>query len=124
MVYHKECVVCGKPFEAKNNRYLTCSKLCHEIHYKEYRKEYSEWYYTTPRGMQKRKEHYTRRVHTCVLCNSELPDGRQKKCLSCLIKGYLFDKNICAYRALYQRGFTKEDIVDEAYSLGILPIMV
>lgn len=66
---------------------------------------------------------YIRKISHCEICGVELPHGRQKICLECLLKSYKGD-DIEKYRRargiLYCRGYDREMVEDECKERGII----
>lgn len=114
-MYNKICYVCGKPFQAANPRYNTCSAECRRIRHNAMIKEWRS------KTAYKKKYNYYKPIEKlCAYCGDKLPDGRQTYCLKCLVKDYVQDKSFVAYQRLALRGFCKEDIFLEAERLNLL----
>lgn len=124
-MYDKECVVCGKPFQAANPRYCICSPECRKVRDREIkRRDAAKRYEANRKYLQKYyREHYVPVTKSCQSCGDPLPDGRQTYCLRCLVYAFMHcegEARRAAYSRLALRGYTKSDIISEAESLNLV----
>lgn len=70
----KNCIICGKPFEAKQQNYKLCSDACRQAREIEWRKEHKRDYKTDERRRQS-MEYYRKRAKTvlCKICGKPVP---------------------------------------------------
>ena len=124
-MYDKICVVCGKPFQAPNPRYIVCSDECRKVRsrYLQHKKAKNRYEREKAHRQKYDRERYTPVVKFCHSCGDVLPDGRQTFCLRCLVNDFMhgdYEHRRSAYRRLALRGYTKVDIISEAESLNLV----
>lgn len=117
----KICKWCGKAFEpnSKHKKYccVECAKNGTEKNQRKYRIK------NTDIIRQKAAAKYIYKISHCEICGIELPHGRQKICLECLLKSYKgndIEKYRRARGILYCRGYDREMIEDECEERGII----
>lgn len=120
-----KCPVCGKVFMSKQSNYKLCSPECkkkriyqhyHSEKYKQTRKRYKQ----SKKGReiyQKALEKHRVKKH-CKLCGKLLPNGNQKYCFDCLLKGWS-EGDQSMKRILWNRGYDSETIEYELKQRGI-----
>lgn len=117
----KTCKWCKKLFEpnSKHKKYccVECAKNGKEKNRQKYRIKNKE------KIREKQRKRYIRKISHCEICGVELPHGKQKFCLECLLKSYKGDdieKCRHARSILCCRGYDKEMIEDEYKERGII----
>lgn len=117
----KLCKWCGKAFEPNSKHKKYCCVECAKNGMKKNQRKYR--IKNADEIRQKAAAKYIRKISHCEICGVELPHGRQKFCLECLLKSYKGD-DIEKYRRarsiLYCRGYDKEMIEYECEERGII----
>lgn len=69
----KNCIICGKPFDAKQQNYKLCSDACRHAREIEWQKEHKSKY--TDEYRQQRREYHRKRAKTvlCKICGKPVP---------------------------------------------------
>lgn len=117
----KICKWCKKPFEPDPKHRKYCCEACKKAGIEKMQRNYR--IKNTDIIRQKAAARYIRKISHCEICGVELPHGRQKMCLECLLKSYKGD-NVEKYRRarniLYCRGYDDEMIKYECEERGII----
>lgn len=117
----KICKWCKKPFEPNPKHRKYCCEACKKAGTKKMQRNYR--IKNTDEIRRKAAAKYIRKISHCEICGVELPHGRQKICLECLLKSYKGD-DIEKYRRargiLYCRGYDGEMIKEECEKRGII----
>ena len=117
--YEKVCPVCKKRFIAISTKHYLCSDACRKQHISESHKIYYSEYKNQVKLKQYHKEHYIPVIKYCATCGDQLPHGKQKFCLKCLLNEYLHGDSFKAYTRLKNRGYTGQTIMQEIQRLGL-----
>lgn len=120
-----KCQMCGKIFLAKQSNYNLCSPECRKARVKQLNRSENytlqrKNYYKEKRSKgtsyyEKRYAEYSaknRVIKYCEICGTELPNGKQKFCLDCLLKGWQNGDKRCR-RILECRGYDATMIREE-----------
>lgn len=126
----KLCKWCKKPFEPDSKHKKYCCEECAEAGQRRYKKEYK--LKNTDKIKKKQleyyKKHYKCKISHCKICGAELPHGKQKYCLDCLLKDFIKAKEeskkahthlFTAYNRLHCRGYDKEAIETKIEERGL-----
>lgn len=104
------CRICGKKFIVRHSRQCTCSVKCSQENARQRNKQYTSDPMYKRLQHKRYKERYKPRVRSCKICGGPLEDNRQKYCLKCLLREYLYGNHKKAYMVLRQRGYDTETI--------------
>lgn len=113
------CRICGKKFYSNHPSKCTCSEKCSLTNARLRNKEYYSRTAYKALKHERYTKSYQRRIRYCHICGDELPDGRQKFCLTCLFKEFLYGDHLRAYRRLKLRGYNCAEIREEISKLGL-----
>lgn len=117
----KICKNCKKSFEPIPKHRKYCCEACQKTGIHERQREYR--IRNTDILRRKAATKYIRKIALCEECKTELPHGRQKMCLECLLKNYKGSDKEKHHRArsiLYCRGYDAETIKYECEERNII----
>jgi hypothetical protein len=110
MRIEKQCKICGRVFQARQSNYLCCSAECRRENERQLHKGY---YDSGKYTFSKIKYTKPKKIYYCCECGCQLPDGRQKTCLDCLLREYQNSRKERPMKLLANRGFDKAAILYE-----------